>query len=267
MPRLLLGFALLVLAACDTSVDEQTYPTTLRTLSGDELARATDAYDETNDGRMRTTATWTETVTEHLDDYGLTRVSGTCFLPEGDSPAAISETEAVAIAKDAVVRNARFTNVETSHALRVERAFEFSSGAPVNWQVHFANQTVQGAEVLQTTVAVWLDADGAYCIDGHWYDGVVFAPSPLSPADALAAVVGDSLERRGYRGPGHVVELTEADLPPASEVVKNVFPVVFGDRTELRTVWAFPVLDGEFRLFVDAESGEILDSRQMVIYN
>ena len=268
MNRLLLLGSLLALAACDSATDQPAYPTTLRPLSEAEQASATQAYLEANDGRMVTDSEVYGGELEHLNAYGLTELSRGCFVPTPKASApAIGEDAAVEIATSALVQNARFTNVAAEGDLRVERARALERDGRGSWQVRFEHQTVEGAKVHETGIVVTLDADGAFCIDGHWYDDVAFAPSPLSPAEALAAVVGDSIEREGDRGSERVVVLTEADLPPAGDAVQSVLPVVYEDRIELRTVWEFPVLDSEFRLYVDATDGEILRVDQNVTRN
>lgn len=256
-----IGLAFLTLlvsvVGCDLfgSEDEEVYPAALQPLPEDQLRKRIAQYHRKNDHE----------ICSRLDEYGLTIGDG-CMSPERVPKEPLRRKEAIEIAKRALARNERYTNVPTEAAPRLKGALPLkNAGSPegTEWRVWFKDQRVDGKRVHDTPIIVWLTAGGVYRIDGHWYRGVIFPDDPISRSKALESAVGYQITYSGW-GSRDTVTVSDEHLPSSDEVEMSILPDREGETVELRVVWEFSLSDVPFGLYVDTEEGQVVEDSQPI---
>lgn len=247
------------LLSCDLmgSSHGETYPATLRALSDDQRQNRVEAYRQESDHQ----------ICSQLNEFGLTIGDG-CFSPEHVPDDTLSREGAIAMAKRTLSRHSRYTNVSSDSQLRVDDASTMrNAGKPegAEWRVWFKDQRRNGKRVHNTQIFVWLTSEGVYRIGGHWYQDVVFPDDPVSAEKALQASLGYRIPYSDWTG-ADTLTVSEDNLPSRKEVEMSVLPVEKNTKIELRVVWAFPVQESFFRVYVDAAEGKVLDHEQLVVF-
>lgn len=150
--------------------------------------------------------------------------------------------------------------------LRLQEAVERTYPGGREWKIDFHDQIFEDIKVKNTSITVWLNANGAYRIDGHWYRNVVNPRHFItSRSDALEAAIGYEINYSNWTGPNHLV-ITEEDLPSPEELELCILPYRSDGLLQLRVAWEFPVAKKFALLFVDTKDGTVLDHKQQVIF-
>ena len=270
---LLLFFSIIRCDVIETS-DIPDYPVTiepLQLLALDDLNRE---YHRLNNNALCST----------LNEYGFTGFSRILF-PNDINPCAgripdkielADPAPLIKLAKQKVVDNARFTNVEDSTALKVKELVPLygcticegpeTNSVPLEWKIIFENQRYQSMEVADTEIIVFVDSKGVNRIWGNWYTGI-YAPGLLDVGylEAQRTVEGNEIALFDITGQDSMLTVT-------SDMVgqPNNFEIIpFKNKTEaleLRKAWIVPIsfinqqYDG-INAYVDAVDGTILEYR------
>ncbi len=274
---LLLFFSIIQCDVIETS-DIPEYPVTiepLQLLALDDLNRE---YHRLNNDALCST----------LNEYGLTGFSRILF-PNNVNPCANRIPEKIELgdpsplirlAKQKVIYNSRFTNVEDTAALQVKELVPLygcticegpeTNSVPLEWKIIFKNQRYQSMEVADTEIIVFVDSKGVNRIWGNWYTGI-YAPGLLDVGylEAQRIVEGIEIELFDITGQDSVLTVSNEMIGQP-----NNFEIIpFKNKTEaleLRKAWIVPIkyLDQQYEginAYVDAVDGAILDYRTVEV--
>lgn len=251
--------------------DVPEYPVTYEPMGQVALEERNDEYQRVNDYRICST----------LNEYGFTGYSRILFYNDIDPCVAKSLSgiviehpdSLVIVAKQTVVENGKFTNVYDSKNLEVTELLPIygcticegpnQNSVPLEWKVTFGNQVLDGLEVYDTQIIVFVDVQGVTEMWGNWYPDF-YAPDLLDIGyvTAQAKVVGESIDLTTSSNQDSSIVITQ-DMLVGYPVFK-VVPYKNDEGTmEIRKAWAVfidPDLDqlSEFIALVDVVDGTLL---------
>ena len=247
------------------------YPVTYQPMEQVALEERNEEYQKVNEYRICST----------LNEYGFTGYSRILFHNDTDPCVAKSSSgivieqpdSLVIVAKQTVVENGKFTNVYDSKELEVVELLPIygcticegpnQNSIPLEWKITFGNQVLDGLEVYDTQITVFVDAQGVTEMWGNWYPDF-FAPDLLDIGyvAAQAKVVGTSIDLTTNSNQDSTIVITNNML--LGYPVFKVVPYKNDDGTmEIRKAWAVfidPDFDqiSEFTALVDVVDGALL---------
>ncbi len=157
--------------------DTEVYPTVIEKLSEDELIARNQRYHQQNNNRICST----------LNEYGFTGFSRVLFQNDinpcltGTFPKVhlTYQNSLLEQAKQSLVYNSEFTNVEASNSLVLKETLPLNgcticegpniNNVPLQWKFTFQEQQMNGVEVEGTEINVYVDSYGVNRIWGNWY--------------------------------------------------------------------------------------------------
>lgn len=228
------------------------YPTTWLPLPPGQLQQLQQEFDALNGNR----------IVSILDRYGFVGSE------HGYRPYAmvkIGPDEALRIAVQAILKNAKFTNVKDSAALfSSSRDVASVTVDSIRWKIIFGPQMWNGVDIPFMTITVWVYGNEPYQISGHWIDGVYIPPGlKTNKEEAKKAVLGKQII--WYDISGKPVEFIVSEESISDEMALTLFPLEKDDTIEIRIVWKIPILSGTmvgWHVYLDAVTGELVDTIQ-----
>ncbi len=219
------------------------YPTTLVQLSPDSLQTAKELFASEN-----------PRICSSLNEYGFT-AGPLCYeqsLGVGDDP----DLKLLAqMAKDAVLRNSRFTGVVDSLYFS-GRSF-WAVGSPMR-DVEFRSQKCEGLWVMGTRITARLDTVGVLSIQGNHYRDIYIPRARLSAREAQQSIIGMPLRYLDEHGEQtRLVDHHDFYEQPS----RVVLPVKRELSIELRVAWSIPVCyeRTSWYVYVDSVWGDSLE--------
>jgi hypothetical protein len=219
------------------------YPTTLVQLSPDSLLTAKELFASEN-----------PRICSSLNEYGFT-VGPLCYeqsLGVGDDPDLALLAQ---MAKDAVLRNSRFTGVVDS--LYFYGAGFFAVGSSIR-DVQFRSQKCEGLWVMGTRITARLDTVGVLSIQGNHYRDIYIPRAKLSAREAQQSIIGMPLRYWDEHGKQtRLVDHHDFYEQPS----RVVLPVKRELSMELRVAWRIPVSYKSecWFVYIDSVWGDSLD--------
>jgi hypothetical protein len=198
------------------------YPTTLDPLSSAELAVLRAEFAAQN-----------PVICSGLNGFGFT--ADPC-RGDRDIPDDADVDSLVAVAKAALVENAKFTGVVDASAL-VASWQNFHSG---EFRVYFEEQLHEGLEVYGTRIEVIMDAAGVRSIAGHHFPEICVPKRPFySAIQAQESIIGLRIPWYDFGGNLRIHVVSEFDLQGQPD--KVVVPYASYGSIELRVAWRIPI--------------------------
>jgi len=195
----------------------------------------------------------------YIDEYGLFSFSGT--LGRGNSNIT-DKNVAIRLAKEALLKYSRYSNVSDTSKLEIDEASNYSS-SPLHftdWVVIFKNQKYDGIEVLNTRIIVIVQNQVSQ-IMGHHYKSISIPKDGTLPKEKLEKIiVGQKLETMCWSK----IEVTiTPEMILKNKIVQNIIWRELNGIIELRVTWNIPISttnddNVSWNVWVDILSGEIL---------
>lgn len=261
------------------SVDESLadYPTVYSSIGFSDLEQMNEEYQSANNNHICST----------LNRYGFTGYSE-IFFEDGVSPCLTRDVVRVVMdntdtlvsaAKKSLQKNSSYTGVQDTSLLTVKEVLPLYgcticdgpnvNSVPIEWKVTFGNQFVDSVEVLDTEIAVFIDAVGVNRIWGNWYpDFEVPGFVIYGYEEVQENMIGWQIDMRPYTGEENIYTVKEQDVTTIPERV--YLPIEDeGDRKmEVRVCWAVPIhYEGEnfegWVAYVDIQEGFLVDLKAL----
>ena len=280
--HLFITFILIPFIGCDVfNIDQNAavYPSQLDKLEMEELIELNDMFQTQNDNICST-----------LNEYGLTGYSTVLFDGEPSpcldrEPVRIELTEPdtlLPIAKQALISNSEFTGVSTMEdliLLKMEPLYGCINcedpnpdSRIVEWKFTFDNQRINGLEVYDSSISVFVDANGVNRIWGNWFE------KPIIPARAnfLPKEIANNLEGQtlNWTENGEEYQQTitadELNLPEEKTIIP--FENEENNKLELRVGWKLEAPNentpfGGWIIIADIIEGRILEVDKIIKSN
>ncbi len=258
-------FLLLILTSCEK--DEvsspsngnanKSYPTILYKLSQPEL----DSLQVKFNQKILDTGYLAK-----LDSFGLLGHYG--VLSRGQSN--ISDpTQAISLAKTALLRLSDFSNILDTSALYIKEATNYNP-TPTNfsdWRIIFKNQSYNGMEVWDTQIMA-IVADNFILLDGHYYNNI-FIPKQdvISKEQVKRNLLGTEIQYFGWTPETFTITDSTIDLETMEQCI---YPLIKVSSIELRVVWKVPISPAPgnpamWYYFIDVLTGEKIALEQLFI--
>lgn len=268
--------------ACDVfNIDEDApvYPSQLSKLELGELIALNEKFQSQNNNICST-----------LNEYGLTGYSTVLFDGEAGpcldrEPVQIELAEPdtlLSIASEALISNSEFTGVSAVEDLVllemeplrgcISCDDQSSEGKIIEWKFVFDNQKINGLEVYDSSVTVFVDANGVNRIWGNWFE------QPIIPlrASFLPEEIADNLEGQTLKwnenGEEYQQTITADQLKLPEEKIIIPFENEENNKLELRVGWKIEVPSentpfGGWVIIGDIINGRILEVDKLMKSN
>ena len=282
LKHLFITFIFISFYGCDVfNIDENAavYPSQLEKLEMEELIELNDKFQTQN-----------ENICSTLNEFGLTGYSTVLFDGEPSpcldrEPVRIELTEPdtlLPIAKQALISNSEFTGVSTMEdliLLKMEPLYGCINcedpnpdSRIVEWKFTFDNQRINGLEVYDSSISVFVDANGVNRIWGNWFE------KPIIPARAnfLPKEIANNLEGQtlNWTENGEEYQQTitadELNLPEEKTIIP--FENEENNKLELRVGWKLEAPNentpfGGWIIIADIIEGRILEVDKIIKSN
>jgi len=223
------------------------YPTTVHSVSDEELYQLQKEFDVLNNNRIST----------RLNKYGLTGGGG--YYIQNPKIKIADENIVINYAINTLVKNKKFTNVTDSNEL-VKNDFRISNikNESTYWKILFNPQKYRGYEVFGSRIAVALYGYGVFYIDGFWYKDIYIPPIDIiSKETARKKVIGRKIIWNEGGGP---IEFTVTENLVEVYIEKIIYPLEKEETIELRVAWRIPIIFGTsmigWHIYIDTTTGE-----------
>ncbi|MFO7799056.1 hypothetical protein [Rhodohalobacter sp.] len=268
--------------ACDVfNIDEDApvYPSQLSKLELGELIALNEKFQSQNNNICST-----------LNEYGLTGYSTVLFDGEAGpcldrEPVQIELAEPdtlLSIASEALISNSEFTGVSAVEDLVllemeplrgcISCDDQSSEGKIIEWKFVFENQKINGLEVYDSSITVFVDANGVNRIWGNWFE------QPIIPlrASFLPEEIADNLEGQTLKwnenGEEYQQTITADQLKLPEEKIIIPFENEENNKLELRVGWKIEVPSentpfGGWVIIGDIINGRILEVDKLMKSN
>lgn len=225
------------------------YPKTLETLEFGLLMELNTQYHDSNDGQICST----------LNEYGFTGFSNVLFT-NGVNPCTEREVVRVELnqpdtllsaAKRALFYNRAYTLVTDTSQLELIESLPLEgcticegprfNNVVIGWKFTFGNQWRDGIEVLNSTITVFLDANGVNRIWGNWYPDFQ-TPEFINVGynQAKERVKGMQLDLKPVTGQDSVLTVGQAHMQLQPQLKYLATGTERG--LELRKIWNVQIL-------------------------
>jgi len=259
--------------------DAPIYPSQLNKLEMEELVELNDKFQSENDNICST-----------LNEYGLTGYSSVLF--EGETspchdrePVRIELTEPdtlLPIAKETLVLNSEYTGVSTIEdlvLLEMEPLLgcincedQNNDSQIIEWKFVFDNQRLNGLEVYDSSITVFMDAYGVNRIWGNWYK----QPNVPARANFLPEEIADILDGQTLTwtedGEEYRYTITKDSLSLPDEKTIIPYENTENNKLELRAGWKMEIVNesipfGGWIILADKIDGRILKVDKLIKSN
>ena len=217
---------------------DDSYPTIIYTLSDSKLEELQSEFDKLNNNQIGT----------QLDQFGYTGYS----VVYNASETTISDTNEVKqMAISSLVKNSKFTNVSKESLLKVDRLFQTPNNS---WKIFFDEQEYNGLKVDATTIQVYLNSNGVYRIDNHFFEDI-YIPYKAKYSESEAKLLLIGKEIKIYPNGVYTVNLSSFSNVRSKKVI---IPVQTDTQIEFRVTWEIYVGDSPFNwtIYIDIITGE-----------
>ena len=217
---------------------EDLYPTAIYSLSDSKLEQLQSEFDKLNNNKIGT----------RLDQFGYTGYTMVYIASE----AFISDSNTVKqMAITALIKNSKFTNVSKESSLSLNRMFQTSNNS---WKIFFNEQVYKGLRVEETTLTVYLNSDGVYRLDNHFFKDIYIPPkTEYSESEVKESLLGREIKYY----PNRVYIITDSSFSgiPSEKVI---IPVQTDTQIEFRVAWKINIGESGFdwAIYVDTITGE-----------
>lgn len=239
-----------VLCVCNCIVDNgeinRTYPTIIYSLTDEQLSKLQSEFDLLNNNKIVT----------RLDQFGLT---GYTVVSHSIEENAVMDSSIIfQIVSTCLRKNSKYTNVTNESTLTSYRMIHHSN---IGWKMFFSEQIYRGLKVLETNIEVYVDLDGVYRIDNHFYRDIYIPNEELySEEQAKALLIGKQINY----WPGRTYIVTDSSF---SEIPskKVIVPIQTDTQIEFRVTWE--IKTGLYwSIYIDIIKGEEIKIIQNVIF-
>ncbi len=269
--HLFITIFLISFCGCDVfhlDEDAPVYPSRLSKLEMEELIELNEKFQSQNDNICST-----------LNEYGLTGYSTVLF--DGESapcpdrePGPIELTEPATllpIASEVLISNSEFTGVSTVEDLVLLEMEPLrgcitcdgqnNESEITEWKFVFENQIINGLEVYDSSITVFVDANGVNRIWGNWFEQPTIPPR----ANFLPEEIADNLEGQTLNwtenGEEYQQTITADQLNLPDEKIIIPFENEETDKLELRVGWKIELPNENIPFGGWVIIGDIIDGR------
>jgi len=239
-----IAISLFFLSSClfDEEESDEIYPTVIYALADSELTILQNGFDDLNDNKIET----------RLDQFGLT---SSMYVSHTVSDNSLTDTNTVLqMAKAALIKNSKYTNITGKSKLSVDRVYSHSN---IGWRVRYNEQVYEGLKVLKTKIEVFLDANGVYRIDNHFYKDIMIPDRDMySDSEARVLLIGKEIEFYCWSLLTYTVTTSSFSDKSSQKVI---VPVQTDTQIEFRVTWEIfvGVEDGfGWYIYIDTTTGE-----------
>ena len=244
----LISFVLIV-SGCGDDINESielSYPTVLIPI-GREKADSIQNSIQSND------------FFSYIDDYGLFSFSGS--FNRGSSNIT-DKNVAIRLAKEALLKYSKFSNVSDTSKLEVKEAIN-SNSSPIHftdWIITFKNQKYNEIEVMNSSIIVIVHNQVSQIIGHHVKDISIPANGIIAKEKVVNNLIGKKLETICWTK----IEVTiTPEMILKNKIAQNIIWCEVNNKIEFRIVWNVPIStskddNASWNVWMDVLSGEIL---------
>ena len=248
-------------------VDE--YPVFIERLNISDIQVLNQKYHEKNNGQICST----------LNEYGLTGFSRILF-PNDVNPClnrneikqeAPFSNDLLSVAKQVLKENEEFTGVESIESLILEDVTPLNgcticegniNSVPLQWKFTFQPQIVNGIQVMDTQILVYLDINGVNRIWGNWYPVTDPGFVDFGSVAAMDKVIGMKVRYANSKNQIFEQAITEKHLSGEPEL--KFVAIEVDEGLEIHKAWVIKLLQDDteevrWNIFINTVNGEILD--------
>ena len=195
-----------------------------------------------------------------LDEYGFCGFSDAVYPPAKPLvDTTVSESEALAAAKEFISRNLMFTGIKDINDVSFEKVKKMRSHPDGNarWRLSSRNQRIDTFEVESTTIDILtIGREVLYCY-GNWFPDI-YVPKAfnLTGAEAVKLLINKKVKYVTWAGPQTLVISKESLNKSTTRLV--VFPMTNNEVLEMWVAWKVFVPDAGFIFYVDVMTGRII---------
>lgn len=227
------------------------YPTIIHALSSDELSTLQQEFNTLNHSSIQ----------NKLNQFGY--IGGRDMMKIHANPGIpMNETEALQIAVECVLKNAKFTNIRDSldFVNNIQEITPLETDS-TKWRIIAKPQTYDGFEIWGPEIRAFVYGDGVYRLQGFWYQHIhIPNKENITPNEAKEIVTGDTIIWYGMAGQPMEFVVTHNTI--GDTINKVIFPVETDDSITLHVTWEIPILflssDVGWHMYVDTMSGEVV---------
>jgi hypothetical protein len=264
----------IILSNCDVVDDPRSnedfdydkYPTTIYALSNLEFNSYIKEYNELNDTLICTS----------LNIFGYCEYSiQSCPNRPVPREEITNELEMINIAEATILKNKKFTEIESAENLIINRSVGLSGcikcdGSEddiktITWKIDYNNQVFDGYEVLDTEIIIFLDKNGVTRMGGNWYQNIAIPPKDkYSFEEAKNNIIGRQITLVCEQSYDIIID--ENNIFP--EARKVIIPHIKDDSIELKVAWELYIIDSNgmtvWRIYFDSTTGEMIKEGQLI---
>ena len=233
------------------------YPFKIQAKTTDEIEALQSEFDVLNENNICT----------DLDQFGFTDDIRPCH--KNNIKKNITDHSLIlTMVKATLIKNSKFTNVLDTMDLKVKRIDQHDT-SPIDLQIIFENQAVEGITVEGTRIKVNFHGDYVCNIIGSWYPKVPLPPKEfgLSISEAKDKILGEKFEYSCMTGTKQITITRQSILDDYTD--KCLHPIVNEKSIEFRVVYRFSIQEEDNQIpfhvvYVDLITGEILKYRSLI---
>lgn len=251
---------------------KEAYPVLIEKIELPELVNLNETYHEQNNGLICST----------LNEYGLTGFSRVLF-PNNVNPC-LNRIEVkqelkydnsyLDLVKESLVFNSEYTGVTDSRFLSTKEISSLEgcticegpdiNNVPLQWKFVFQPQQINGIEVSNTEIVVFMDVNGVNRIWGNWYNAVDPGFIEYGSNHARNAVIGLRLRYANERNQMFEQEILPHHIKENPLLRFTQIEVEAG--LEIHKVWEVNLLQENtdivrWKALISTVNGEILDTK------
>jgi hypothetical protein len=270
---LLIFFCALYIGCESLSPDAiiEDYPVFIERMEFSDLQALNDVYHQKNDNLICST----------LNEYGLTGFSRVLFSNDINPCLNRSEVKKeltysdglLELAKQTLVDNSEFTGVLNKEDLILESSISLNgcticegdiNNVPLQWKFTFQPQLINGIEVDDTNILVYVDVNGVNRIWGNWYPVVDPGFVEFGSSDALDSVLGLKVRYSNAMNQIFEQEIATEHISGQPELRYSTVKVEKG--LEIHKVWIIKVMQENttqvrWNILISTVDGQILESK------
>lgn len=176
----------------------------------------------------------------------------------------IDRTEALRIAVECMLKNAKFTNVRDSldYVNNIDEIIPLETDS-TKWRIIAKPQMYNGVEICGPRIRAFVYGDGVYRLQGFWYQHIhIPHKENITPNEAKEIVTGDTIIWHDIAG--RPVEFIVTGNTIGVPIRKTIFPLETSDSITLHVTWEVPILffpsdsDVFWHMYVDIMTGEVI---------
>jgi hypothetical protein len=237
---------------------DSNYPTTIPVLSTDDLQQLQNEFEINNNHELNI----------KLNKYGFIGHES-MGNPDYKSQIILSSDAVKELVVNTLLKNKKYTNTtdELTTLASITRVWDLDNS--IQWRVDLGLQKSHNIEILKSNITVYICGGKVYCIYDSWYPNVVVPQEEkIDTSTAKTKVIGQILNISGFYPYGSKFTVTEKSIGRITD--KVIFPFEKENSMELRVVWKIPIIFDDslcWYIYLDTTTGEILGTKQLIIFN